>query len=267
MLLPWLLTIARSTLLSSEDNMANAYEGNLLIASLVQEDWTLFEPHLKLVELRQGQILFDQGEDVVATYFPNIGSIVSLVLPMRDSSTIEVVMIGYEGAVGGVVSAGNKPASARMQVLFGGQAWCIPTAVLEELKSKSKNLHNIFSRYADLLLAQTMQSVACNARHTLEERCCRWLLSTQDRVRSGALTVTQEFLAELLGVQRTTVSATAQALQSRHLIEYSRGRITITDRPGLEAAACECYTDVDRHMGAILPDVIAARTRLSPPTA
>ena len=243
--------------------MPNANEGNLLLASLAQQDWGLFEPYLRPVELTQGQLLFDQGQDVVRTYFPTIGTIVSLVIPLQTGGAIEVAMIGYEGAAGGIVSAGNKPASARMQVLCGGTAWWIPTNIVEELKWKSENLHNIFSRYGDLLLAQTMQSVACNAVHTIEQRCSRWLLCIYDRVRSGQLNVTQELLAALLGVQRTTISSAAQTLQSRQIIEYSRGRISIRNRAALQASACECYDDVDRHLTAILPDVVAARKRLS----
>jgi CRP-like cAMP-binding protein len=244
--------------------MPNANEENLLLASMVREDWSLLADHVKLVDLTQGQILFDQGEDVVRTYFPGLGTIISLMMPLKNGNVVEVTMIGYEGAAGGVVSAGNKPASARMQVLCEGAAWCLPTAILEDLKWQSKNLHNIFSRYGDLLLAQTMQSVACNANHNIEQRCARWLLAMQDRARNGHLNITQELLAGLLGVQRTSVSVVAQSLQSRQIIEYSRGRITIRNRAALHAVACECYDDVDRHLGAILPDVAAARKTLSP---
>jgi CRP-like cAMP-binding protein len=243
--------------------MPNANESNLFLAALVKEDWEFFRSHLTPIELTQGQVLFDQGEDVVRTHFPSIGTIVSLVMPLKTGAAIEVAMIGYEGAAGGIVSAGNKPASARMLVLRGGPAWCIPTTALDDLKWKSKNLHNIFSRYSDLLLAQTMQSVACNAQHTIEQRCARWLLSIQDRVPSGPMNVTQELLAGLLGVQRTTISAAAQSLQNRQIIEYTRGQISIRDRAALHAAACECYDDTDRHLAAILPDVRAARERLS----
>jgi CRP-like cAMP-binding protein len=244
--------------------MPNANEENLLLASMAREDWNLFDAHLKLVDLTQRQILFDQGDDVVRTYFPSIGTIISLMMPLKNGNAVEVTMIGYEGAAGGIVSAGNKPASARMQVLCEGTAWCIPTSVLEDLKWRSKNLHNIFSRYGDLLLAQTMQSVACNANHTIEQRCSRWLLAMQDRTRGGHLAVTQELLAGLLGVQRTTISSVAQELQSRQIIEYSRGRIAIRNREALHAVACECYDDVDRHLGAILPDVVSARKALLP---
>lgn len=243
--------------------MTKANEENLLLASMVREDWDLLEPHLKRVELAQGHVLFDQGEDVVRTYFPSLGTIISLMMPLRSGNVVEVTMIGCEGAAGGVVSAGNKPASARMQVLCEGMAWCIPTAVVEELKWRSKNLHDIFSRYADLLLAQTMQSVACNANHSIEERASRWLLAMQDRSLGGHLNITQEMLAGLLGVQRTTISGVAQSLQSREIIEYRRGRIAIRNRDALHAVACECYDDVDRHLGAILPNVISARKILS----
>ena len=110
------------------------------------------------MELTQDQLLFDQGEDVVRTYFPSIGTIICLMVPLKSGSIIEVTMIGYEGATGGIVSAGSKPASARMQVLCGGPAWCVPTTILEDIKWKSKNLHDIFSRYGDLLLAQTTRA-------------------------------------------------------------------------------------------------------------
>jgi CRP-like cAMP-binding protein len=242
--------------------MPKANEENLLLASMVREDWTLFDAHLKQVDLTQGQILFDQGDDVVRTYFPSLGTIISLMMPLKNGNVVEVTMIGYEGAAGGIVSAGNKPASARMQVLCPGSAWCIPTAVVEELKWRSKNLHDIFSRYGDLLLAQTMQSVACNANHSIEQRFSRWLLAMQDRTRHGLLNVTQELLAGLLGVQRTSVSLVAQALQSREIIEYSRGRITIRNREALHEVACECYDNVDRHLGAVLPDVASVRKTL-----
>jgi CRP-like cAMP-binding protein len=151
-----------------------------------------------------------------------------------------------------------------MVVEIGGHALQIDTLHLEEAKKKSHNLRDLFSRYADLLLAQTLQSVACNALHTIEERCSRWLLATQDRVPTRDLPLTQEFLAELLGVQRTTVSAAAQALARRGLINYRRGQITIADRAGLEEAACECYAAVERHFRAVLPDVKEARSRQTP---
>ena len=246
-------------------SVATLWPGNALLASIKPQDRSLLEPYIEPSVLRRGDVLFEPGEDVVTTYFPIAGAMISLVLAMHDDRAIEVATIGQEGAIGGIVSAGHKPAFARIVVEIGGWALRIDTAALEEAKRKSHNLRDLFSRYADVLLAQTLQSVACNALHTIEERCSRWLLATQDRVPTRDLPVTQEFLAELLGVQRTTISAAAQSLQRRGLIRYRRGQIRIADRAGLEDAACECYAAVERHFRAVLPDVKEARTRHTPP--
>jgi CRP-like cAMP-binding protein len=245
-------------------SVENLWAGNALLASMKPQDRALLEPHLEAIEIGRGDVLFEPGEDVVMTYFPMAGSMISLVLPMRDDRMIEVATIGQEGAVGGIVSAGHKPAFARSVVEIAGVALQMETTRLDEAKKKSHSLRDLFSRYADVLLAQTLQSVACNALHTIEERCSRWLLATQDRVPTRDLPLTQEFLAELLGVQRTTISAAAQALQKKGLINYRRGQIAIADRAGLEEAACECYAAVERHFRAVLPDVKEARSRQTP---
>jgi CRP-like cAMP-binding protein len=249
---------------TGELSVADCWSGNLLLASLRPADRALLEPFIEAVALRRGEVLYEPGEDVVVTHFPCTGAMISLVLLTQDDRAIEVATVGLEGAVGGIVSAGHKPAFARSVVEIGGMALRIETERLEDAKKQSHSLRDLFSRYADVLLAQTLQSVACNALHTIEERCCRWLLATQDRVATRDLPVTQEFLAELLGVQRTTVSAAAQALQKRGLIQYRRGQITIADRAGLEEAACECYAAVEKHFRAVLPDVKDARSRQTP---
>jgi CRP-like cAMP-binding protein len=246
-------------------SVASCLPGNALLASLKPQDRALLEPHLEAGEIHRGDVLFEPGEDVVTTYFPIAGSMISLVLAMQDDRSIEVATIGQEGAVGGIVSAGHKPAFARMVVEIGGLALRLDTSRLEDAKRRSASLRDLFSRYADVLLAQTLQSVACNALHSIEERCSRWLLTTQDRVPTRDLPLTQEFLAELLGVQRTTVSAAAQALQRKGLIRYRRGQITICDRAGLEEAACECYAAVEKHFRAVLPDVKEPRNSRQPP--
>ena len=245
-------------------SVAGSWNGNALLASLKPQDRSLLEPRLEVTQLHRGDVLFEPGEDVVTTYFPTAGSMISLVLAMRDDRAIEVAAIGQEGAIGGIVSAGHKPAFARTVVEIGGVVLRMETAQLEEAKKKSHSLRDLFNRYADVLLAQTLQSVACNALHTIEERCSRWLLATQDRVPTRDLPLTQEFLAELLGVQRTTISAAAQTLQRRGLIRYRRGQITIADRAGLEEAACECYAAVEKHFRAVLPDVKEARNGQAP---
>ena len=244
--------------------MAEPWTTNLMLAAVAACDRDLLQPHLKRVALSRGEILFEAGDDVVTTYFPCRGTIVSLVAIMREGQALEAATVGYEGAIGGLVSAGHKPAFTRIAVEVGGDAWCLPTARLEEAKAHSHRLHDLFSRYGDILFAQTLQSVACNARHSIEQRSARWLLSTQDRIGEGPLKVSQEYLANLLGVQRTSVSSTAQALQARNLIYYRRGVITIVDRAGLEEAACACYGTLEHHFRRMLPDVKHAEARVAP---
>ncbi|HYF54877.1 MAG TPA: Crp/Fnr family transcriptional regulator [Salinarimonas sp.] len=230
---------------------------NRLIASLKPQDLSVLEPFLDPVLLSRGEVLFEPGDDVVATYFPAAGTMASLVVPMADGRAVEAASIGREGAVGGIVSAGNKPAFARAVVQMPGTALRIEAARLDEAKDRSKTLRDLFARYADALLAQVLQSVACNALHTIEQRYGRWLLMTQDRVGGSELELTQEFLSEMLGVQRTTVTAAARTLQDRGVIQYRRGRITILDRPRLERLSCECHETVRRHYDRVMPAVPA----------
>jgi CRP-like cAMP-binding protein len=235
-------------------NVALQFAGNRLLASLKPAERAILEPSMTAVLLNRGDVLFDAGEDVTHTYFPGPGVVASLVVNMADGRAVEAATIGREGAVGGIVSAGNKPAFARAVVQIGGTALKMETFALETAKERSTAIRDLFSRYADTLLAQTMQSVACNALHPLDARLCRWLLTTHDRVDSDEIALTQEYLAEMLGVQRTTVSGVARHLQERGLISYSRGRMVILDRAAIEACACECYAAVQSHFRAVLPD-------------
>ena len=228
---------------------------NRLLAALRSRDRTLIKSHLVPRLVPRGEVLFEPGEDVDITYFPCRGTMGSLLVVSSDGREVEAATIGNEGAIGGIVSAGHKPAYGRAVVQIGGPAFWIETARLEDAKERSPAFRDLFSRYADALLSQMMQSVACNALHSIEARCSRWLLSTHDRVGDSAIPLTQEALAEMLGVQRTTVTAVAQALRSRGLIRYARGRVEILNRKGLEATACECYTAVEHHFTRLLPEV------------
>jgi CRP-like cAMP-binding protein len=236
-------------------NAALQFSGNRLLASLKPAERAILEPSMQVVLLSRGDVLFDAGEDVTHTHFPGPGVVASLVITMADGRAVESATIGREGAIGGIVSAGHKPAFARAVVQIGGTALKMETSALEAAKERSGIIRDLFSRYADTLLAQTMQSVACNALHSIDARLCRWLLTTHDRVDSDEIALTQEYLAEMLGVQRTTVSGVARVLQERGLISYSRGRMVIIDRPAIEACACECYAVVQSHLRAVLPDV------------
>ncbi|HWL70658.1 MAG TPA: Crp/Fnr family transcriptional regulator [Geminicoccus sp.] len=228
---------------------------NRLLASLSAAERQLLLPGADIVELAADTLLVDSGDDVVSTYFPISGMIAALVLVMADGTIAEAATIGREGAIGGVVSAGHKPAFARTIVQLPGSCLRIDTARLEAAKAKSPRLHDLFARYADALLAQVLQSVVCNALHPLDQRCCRWLLSTMDRVGSNELKVTQEFLAQMLGVQRTTMTRTLRDLSRCGLIRQARGRIIIQSREGLEGASCDCHASVRRHFRRILPEV------------
>ncbi|MBL8555117.1 MAG: Crp/Fnr family transcriptional regulator [Phenylobacterium sp.] len=228
---------------------------NRLLGALSARDFEVLAPHLERVDLPRGHVLFEPGDDVTTTYFPCFRTMVSLLVATRDGREVEAATIGREGAVGGIVSEGHKPAFGRAVVRIGGEALAIPTSHLEAAKTGSPRFGDLFSRYADALLAQMMQSVACNALHRAEERACRWLLATHDRAGDKIIHLTQESLAEMLGLQRTTVTAVTSALQTRGLIRNFRGGVEVIDRAGLERAACECYRAVEDHFAKLLPEV------------
>ena len=212
-------------------------------------------PYLRKVELQRDTLLFDCGEDVTVTHLPCHATMISLLVVAQDGQEVEVANVGREGAVGGIVSAGFKPAYGRAIVRAPGFAFCIPTARLEDAKNQSPVLADLFARYADVLLAQMMQSTACNALHGVEQRYCRWLLSAHDRSGAEPIRLTQETLAQMMGVQRTTVTAVARTLQENGVIASGRGRIEILNRAALEKRACECHDAVERHFQRLLPEV------------
>src|SRR3954447_14523215 len=231
------------------------FAANRLLSTFSVAERALLEPSATLVELRRGEILFEAGMDVPATHFPSAGTVVAIVVSVDDGRTVEVATIGKEGAVGGIVSGGKAPAFGRAVVQVPGFALRVELQALEAAKARSPHVRELFARYADALLAQVMQSVACNAFHPIEARCCRWLLTAQDRAGGEDIPLTQEYLAEMLGVQRTTVSAVARGLQEQGLIGYRRGTIRMLDREAVEARSCECYGTVKRHFHEVLPEV------------
>jgi CRP-like cAMP-binding protein len=228
---------------------------NRLLAGLGRKEFALLSDGLEAVTLKAGGILFEVGEDVKYVYFPAQGTIAALVLHLRDNASAETAMIGLEGAVGGVISEGEKPAFTRGVVQIGGPAWRLPTEVLEKAKLQAPKLRDHFARYADCLLAQVMQSVACNAVHEADARLARWLLTIQDRSGSDELHLTQEFISQMLAVRRPYISRIVGRLESDGAIRKSRGVIVIADRPKLEREACECYAYLRRHFERVLPGV------------
>jgi CRP-like cAMP-binding protein len=246
-------TVLTETRQSGKINHARC--GNRLLTALSDRDFAVLEPHLEPILLPRGRVLFEPGDEVDITFFPCHRTMVSLLVVTLDGHEVEAATIGREGAVGGIVSEGHKPAFGRAAVQVAGDALAIPTAHLELAKTGSTRFGELFSRYADALLAQMMQSVACNALHKVEERCARWLLAAHDRAGDQIIHLTQESLAEMLGVQRTTVSTVTGELAARGLVRTHRGRVEIVDRKGLERASCECYRAVENHFARLLPEV------------
>jgi CRP-like cAMP-binding protein len=231
---------------------------NRLLAALKPQDMALISAELQPVSLETGEVLFEAAEDVDTVHFPLAGTIASLVLNLRDGSTAETAMTGHEGAIGGIVSAGRKPAFARGVVQIGGPALTLSTKALEHAKQRSPTLRDHLARYADCLLAQVLQSVACNALHDFDARLARWLLAVHDRVSGDELRVTQDSIAQLLGVHRSYTTRMLGELEGQGMIRRARGVITIIKRRQLEDQACECYAYIRRHFDRVLPGVYAA---------
>lgn len=228
-----------------------AFAGNRLLSTFSREARGLIEPFGEMVELNSGDIVFHRGAQVRASLFPLGATMVSMAVQLSGGRTAEVASVGREGAIGGIVSCGHAPAFSRGEVLVPGAAFRVPMKVLEEAKNRSPFIANLFCRFADFLLAEVMQSAACNAYHSIPERAARWLLQAQDRA-GDRIELTQEAFAGLLGVQRTTVNAVVRELSNEGLIATGRGRIQVTDRAGLKCRACECYERLEEHFGAVI---------------
>ena len=236
---------------SRPPTMDDAFSGNRLLSTFPADLRASLDGRAKLIDLDPGATVLRRGVDVDSALFPFGPTMISLVVDMDDGRSVEVASIGREGAVGGIVSCGHSPAFSRAEVMVPGPAFRVPMAAVEEAKGRSAHLRNLFCRYSDYLLAQIMQTVACNSFHPIEARAARWLLTAQDRAGSR-LALTQESLAGLLGVKRTTVNAVARELQDEGLITTRRGMIDVHDREGLERRSCECYRRVESFFGDIV---------------
>lgn len=237
--------------ISELDRLDQAFSGNLLLASFAPDLRASLEPHCEAVELDGDDLVQRSGADVDWCYFPYGSTMISLVVSLSGGRSVEVASIGREGAVGGIVSCGHAPAFADARVQVAGPALRIPMPMLEDAKRRSSFLGNIFCRFADYLLAQVQQTAACNAFHSIQQRAARWLLTAQDRA-GDRIELTQEELAGLLGVQRTTVNAVIGNLQDEGLIAVRRGRVVVTDRAGLGRCSCECYAALRRHFNSVI---------------
>ena len=218
---------------------------------MAREARGLLEPYGEMLELSPGELVLQRGDEVQASLFPVGPTMISMTVQLSGGRSAEVASVGREGAVGGIVSCGHAPVFSRAEVLVPGPAYRVPLDALEDAKSRSPFIGHLFCRFSDYLLAQVMQSAACNAFHSIPERAARWLLHAQDRA-GDRIELTQEAFAGLLGVQRTTVNAVVRELASENLIVTGRGPLRVTDRAGLKRRACECYQRLEDHFAAVI---------------
>jgi CRP-like cAMP-binding protein len=213
---------------------------NRLLANLPTEDWERIAPRLTHLDMERKQSVYEPGARLEHAYFPEQG-LISVVSTMHDGSTIEVATIGCEGMSGLPLVFGIDHAPHRYLVQIPGMAWRMTAADLLEEIEQGSPLRRLLFRYDMAFVSQIMQSVACNGLHTVQERCCRWLLMCLDRSPTPEVVITHEFLAQMLGVRRATVTEVLRPLQDEGMIRYRRGVVAVVDRQRLEGASCECY--------------------------
>jgi CRP-like cAMP-binding protein len=230
---------------------------NRLLRALPQPEYDRFAPHLEYVELPFKHVLYEVNQPIDYVYFPNHG-VISTVTITEEGETVEAATIGNEGMAGIHTILGVDHVSLQAVVQVAGDGMRMRVDTFQREVTPETRLYELLLRYIQALISQLSQTVACNRLHSVEERCCRWLLMCHDRVPSNEFFLTQELLSQMLGVRRASVSVVAAILQKAGLITYSRGKIRILDRLGLEAAACECYsvvkTEFDRLLNDQLPD-------------
>jgi DNA-binding transcriptional regulator YhcF (GntR family) len=229
---------------------------NNLLRRLSAADYALVAPHLAPEEGRSNDLLYSPGDDVEIVHFPCGPSLASYLVPNEDGRDVETILVGREGAVGGIVSQGYLPAYTRICVKFGGPFMRLPIGKLDAAKIESLSLRNIFARYADCMLAQIFQSTACNAIHSIEQRTAKWIVSAMERADdSDAVPLTHEQLATLLGVGRSYASRVIQTFKAEGIVQTRRGAILVRDRDALQTRACLCNESVKSHFEEVLRGV------------
>ena len=231
-------------------------EMNRLLAVLPAADRERLYPHLEPVSMALGDVVYESGSLQEYVYFPTT-SIVSLLYVMADGASAEIAVVGNDGMVGIALFMGGETTPSRAVVQSAGSAFRLSGHVLKREFTRGGALQHLLLRYTQALLTQMAQTAVCNRHHSIDQQLCRWLLLSHDRLSSNTLIMTQELIANMLGVRREGVTEAAGALQDAGLIRYSRGRITIVDRPGLERRSCECYDVVRRESDRLLPDMPA----------
>jgi CRP-like cAMP-binding protein len=229
---------------------------NYLLAGLPDDDWKRLHPRLEPTTMPLGHVLYESGSELRHVYFPTT-CIVSLLYVMEDGSSAEIAIVGNEGMVGVSLFMGGETTPSRAIVQSAGHAYRLAGRFLKVEFLRAGPLLRLLLRYTQALITQMSQTAVCNRHHSVEQQLCRWLLMSLDRLPSNELTMTQELIANMLGVRREGVTESAGRLQKLGLISYSRGRIVVLDRPALEAHACECYAVVKREFDRLLSADVA----------
>jgi CRP-like cAMP-binding protein len=225
---------------------------NHILDALPQPERDRLFPHLKLVALPLGEVLYESGDTLRHIYFPT-DSIISLLYVLEDGASAEIAVVGNEGAIGVALFMGGETTTNRAIVQSAGFAYRLTGARLKEEFGRHGELLHILLRYTQALITQMAQTAVCNRHHTVDQQLCRWLLLSLDRLSSAELTMTQELIANMLGVRREGVTEAAGKLQKLGVITYQRGHITVLDRPRLEQLCCECYAVVKQETDRLLP--------------
>jgi CRP-like cAMP-binding protein len=224
---------------------------NQLLAALPDAEFQRWLPNLEHVAMPLGSVLYESGGALSHVYFPTT-CIVSLLYVMEDGSSAEIAVTGHEGVVGVALFMGGETTPSRAIVQSAGHAYRLRSQIIKEEFQRTPVLH-LLLRYTQALITQMAQTAVCNRHHSVDQQLCRWLLLSMDRLRGNELVMTQELISNMLGVRREGVTEAALKLQKAKLISYARGHITVLDRPGLEAMACECYAVVKKEYDRLLP--------------
>jgi CRP-like cAMP-binding protein len=225
---------------------------NQLLAALPTPEWLRWQPLLEWADLPLGQVIYESGRTLSHVYFPTT-AIISLLYVMEDGASAEIAVVGMEGVVGISLFMGGESTPSRAVVQSAGEGWRLRGQWVKDEFEKPGPVMHLLLRYTQALITQMAQTAVCNRHHTLDQQLCRWLLLSLDRLPSNELVMTQELIANMLGVRREGVTESALRLQRLGLIRYARGRITVLDRPALEARTCECYAVVKREYDRLLP--------------
>ncbi len=229
---------------------------NHLLAALPEAEWTRWLPQLEWIMLPLGDVLYESGTQQTHIYFPST-AIISLLYVMESGASAEIAVVGNEGAVGISLFMGGESTPSRAVVQSAGEGFRLRAGVIKDEFNRSGPVMHVLLRYTQALITQMAQTAVCNRHHSLDQQLCRWLLLSLDRLHGNELVMTQELIANMLGVRREGVTEAALKLQKASLIRYARGHITVLDREGLEQRTCECYAVVKKEYDRLLPDLKA----------